>query len=81
MIIGLKLLQEQVWGDSVIEWLSLFTFAGAFATLYHHLECHEKGCHRLGRFQHGHLRVCHIHHPLVTDDHKKDIELVTESLK
>lgn len=50
MIIGLKLLQEQVWGDSVIEWLSLITLAVGFSTgivtIYKHYECGEPTCHR-----------------------------------
>jgi hypothetical protein len=47
---------------------SLLTILGAFATAYRHIECHQDGCHRLGRFPHGHLRLCHVHHPLVPAD-------------
>jgi hypothetical protein len=70
MILALRILQEQVWGDSLIECLSLFTLLGAFGTLYHHIECHHENCHRLGRFKHGHLHLCHIHHPLVSSSGK-----------
>lgn len=68
MIIAIKLLQETVIGDSLIEWLSLFTLIGGFATLYHHIECHHEKCHRLGRFVHGHYKLCHVHHPSVPSD-------------
>ena len=37
---------------------------------YRHVECHQEGCHRLGRFPHGHLRLCHVHHPEVPSDGK-----------
>lgn len=49
---------------------SLGTIIAGFATLYRHVECHYDGCHRLGRFPHGHLKLCHIHHPRVPDDGK-----------
>jgi hypothetical protein len=35
------------------------------------LECHHNhpdNCHKFGRFRHGHLKLCHIHHPLVPND-------------
>jgi hypothetical protein len=38
------------------------------ALLYHSVSCHQTGCRRIGRFPHGHLRLCKIHHPLVPDD-------------
>lgn len=41
--------------------LSILTLA------YRHLNCHQHGCFRLGRFPLGHLRLCHKHHPLVPD--------------
>jgi len=31
-------------------------------------QCHQQGCWRIGRFRHGHLVLCHRHHPLVPDD-------------
>lgn len=42
----------------------------SFITAYRHIECHRDGCHRLGRFTHGHLKLCHVHHPLTPDDGK-----------
>lgn len=39
-------------------------------TFWRHHECNQEGCHRLGRFKHGHLQLCHRHHPLVPDDGK-----------
>jgi len=66
----LHFLSEQVFGDSYLELLSLAVLISAFVTIYHHVECHRSGCHRLGRFQNGHLRLCARHHPLVPDDGK-----------
>ncbi len=68
--------QAQQSGQSVFitSWVeltaiaSLLTIVGAFVTGYKHIECHRDGCHRLGRFPHGHLRLCHVHHPAVPDD-------------
>jgi len=37
---------------------------------YRHLECHKSGCHRLGRFTHGHYKLCHLHYPGVPNDGK-----------
>lgn len=48
--------------------VSLLALVSAFATAYHHIECHKDGCHRLGRFPHGPLRLCHVHHPLMPSD-------------
>ena len=62
--------QPVVFGTSISEVLQdagLLTLIGG---VYHHIECHQDGCHRLGRFSHGHLRLCHKHHPNVPDDGK-----------
>ncbi len=32
------------------------------------LFCHQQGCYRLGRFRHGHYRLCARHHPNVPSD-------------
>ena len=83
MILAIKILQETVLGDSVIEWLSLAALIGGFSTFYHHIECHYAGCHRLGKFSHGHYKLCHVHHPLVPDDGKINqihIDEVTKKL-
>lgn len=68
MLAALKFLTEQVFGDSYLELLSLAVLVSAFITIYHHIECHQSGCHRLGRFPHGHLRLCARHHPLVPNN-------------
>jgi len=57
----------------VSEWFSFLTVGGIFggiAGLYRHIECNQEGCHRLGRFRHGHLKLCHVHHPHVPSDGK-----------
>jgi hypothetical protein len=77
-----KFLTEQVVGDSYLELLSLAVLISAVATLYKHVECHQDGCHRLGRYTHGHLKLCAIHHPLVPNDGKvttEHINAVTEA--
>jgi hypothetical protein len=35
---------------------------------YRLVNCQQTGCRRIGRFSHGHLRLCHRHHPLVPDN-------------
>jgi len=80
-ILAFQFLSEQVFGDSYLELLTLAILISAFVTAYKHIECHEDGCHRLGKFPHGHLKLCKIHHPLVTGDTQKDIQNVTENLK
>jgi hypothetical protein len=65
MIASLRFLAEQVLGDSYLELLTLAVVISAFATAYRHIECHQGDCHRLGRFTHGHLKLCGRHHPLV----------------
>jgi hypothetical protein len=52
------------------------------ATYWHHT-CHVSRCWRLGRFDHGHLKLCAHHHPLVPKDGrvtKAEIDAVTKSL-
>ncbi len=56
------------------QWLSGFTLLTGLAVAWRHLECHQTGCHRLGRFSHGHYRLCHVHHPLVPSDGKVTAE-------
>jgi hypothetical protein len=68
MLASLHFLSEQVFGDSYLELLTLAVLVSAFATAYKHIECHRSGCHRLGRFTHGHLKLCARHHPLVPDN-------------
>ena len=80
MILALKILQENVWGDSVLEYLGLLSLFALGGGAWHHIACHKNGCHRLGRFTHGHYKLCHIHHPDVPNDgkiHDEHIAAVT----
>jgi hypothetical protein len=83
MILGtFHFLSEQVFGDSYLELLTLAVLVSAFAAIYKHVECHQTGCHRLGRFAHGHLKLCARHHPLVRNDGKigaEEIDAVTKA--
>ena len=52
------------------------------ATYWHHT-CHVSRCWRLGRFAHGHLKLCAHHHPLVPNDGRVsevEIDAVTTSM-
>ena len=53
-----------------MEIASTITLIAFVIGAYRHLECHMSGCHRLGRFQHGHYKLCHLHHPDVPDSGK-----------
>jgi hypothetical protein len=55
--------QPQVFTDSWVELASTITLIAFVIGAYRHLECHVSGCHRLGRFSHGHYKLCHLHHP------------------
>ncbi len=60
--------QPQVFTDSWVELASTITLIAFVLGAYKHLECHKSGCHRLGRFQHGHYKLCRVHHPDVPSD-------------
>lgn len=62
--------QPQVITDSWVELASTITLIAFVIGAYRHLECHKSGCHRLGRFTHGHYKLCHLHHPDVPNDGK-----------
>jgi hypothetical protein len=82
MLAAVHFLSEEVFGDSYLELLTLAVLVSAFVTAYRHIECHQEGCHRLGRFRHGHLKLCARHHPLVPNDGRisaKEIDAVTKS--
>jgi hypothetical protein len=81
MLATLHFLSEQVFGDSYLELLTLAVLISAFTAAYKHVECHRTGCHRLGRFQHGHLKLCGVHHPLVPDDGKIGAEQIRAAAK
>lgn len=81
MLAVLHFLSEQVFGDSYLELLTLAVLVSAFLTAYKHVECHQSDCHRLGRFRHGHLKLCARHHPLVRNDGRitsAEIDAVTK---
>jgi hypothetical protein len=72
-----------VFGTSWAEVLVLPAGLAFLAGLYRIVECHQTGCRRLGRFKHGHLRLCHVHHPLTPDDGRitaEHINAVTKTL-
>jgi hypothetical protein len=82
MLATFKFLTESVFGDSYLELLTLAVLVSAFATAYKHIECHQEGCHRLGRYPHGHLKLCARHHPLVPNNGKisrEEIDAVTKA--
>lgn len=82
VLAAFKFLTEQVVGDSYLELLSLAVLISAVAALYRHVECHQDGCHRLGRYTHGHLKLCAVHHPLVPNDGRvtaEHIDAVTKA--
>lgn len=82
VLAALHFLSEQTVGDSYLELLSLAVLISAFATAYKHIECHKDGCHRLGRFPHGHLKLCAHHHPGVPNDGKitsEHIDAITKA--
>ncbi len=62
--------QPVVFGTSISEVLMDVTLLTLLGGLYRHVECHQQGCRRLGRFPHGHLRLCARHHPNVPSDGK-----------
>jgi len=60
--------QPQVVTDSWVELASTITLIAFVIGAYKHVECHVHGCHRVGRFPHGHYKLCRLHHPAVPDD-------------
>jgi hypothetical protein len=72
-----------VFSDSLLEVLTLLSLLTLAVGAYRKIECHQTGCHRIGRFTHGHLHLCAHHHPLVPDDGRitaTHIAAVTNSL-
>jgi hypothetical protein len=55
---------------SWVELLTIFSIVALGVGAYRKIECHQSGCHRLGRFSHGHYHLCHVHHPKVPSDGK-----------
>lgn len=79
MLASLHFLSEAVVGDSWIEVATVLTLVTFVAGAYRHIECHQDGCHRLGRFSHGHLKLCHVHHPHIPSDGKVDAEHIHDT--
>ena len=63
---------------SWVELLTLLALGSAIGGAWHHIACHQEGCHRLGRFTHGHYKLCHIHHPGVPNDGKVRAEHIAK---
>jgi hypothetical protein len=61
---------ERVFTDTPVELLGVVTIVALIIGAYRHIECHQTGCHRFGRFVHGHYKLCHVHHPNVPSDGK-----------
>lgn len=80
-MIAALLSQPVVFGTSISEVLQDAGLVALLAQAWRLVECHQEGCHKLGRFHHGHLRLCHVHHPLVPPDGKigeRHINAVTD---
>jgi len=65
---------NSLYGETYQFWSGVGSDIGELAILgavigaYRKAECHAQGCHRFGRFAHGHYRLCHVHHPGVPSD-------------
>ena len=57
--------QEKVLADTPVELFGMLSIVALLFGAYRKIECHQHGCHRLGRFDHGHFKLCRIHHPHV----------------
>jgi hypothetical protein len=64
--------------SSWVEIIGTLTLVSFVAGAYKHLECHISGCHRFGRFVHGHYKLCHLHHPGVPSDGKVTMKQIKE---
>jgi hypothetical protein len=51
-----------------IEAIELVVVLAAAAAGARIIFCHQQGCYRIGRFRHGHYKLCHVHHPNVPSD-------------
>jgi hypothetical protein len=67
----------EAWTE-VLALLGLVTLLGG---LFKHLECHRAGCHRWGRYPHGHFKLCRLHHPQVPNDGKVRAEHIAAVAK
>jgi hypothetical protein len=69
-MLGSFLSQPTVWGTSIIEVIAIIALIPTVFAILGHLICHQSGCFRLGRFPHGHYKLCHVHHPMVPSNGK-----------
>ena len=68
MILALFFTQPEVFSSSWMELVGTVSLVTLLVGAYRHFECHVKTCHRVGRFTHGHYKLCHVHHPQVPSD-------------
>jgi hypothetical protein len=74
------------WAE-VLAVFTLGTVVGACVTLYRHTRCSQSDCRncfglrRHGRYPHGHLKLCHVHHPDVPDDGRVTAEHIARVTK
>ncbi len=62
--------QPVVWSTSLVELLTILSVITFAVAAYRKIECHQSGCHRIGKFDHGHFKLCRRHHPLVPSSGK-----------
>jgi hypothetical protein len=73
---------EQVFTDTPVELVGMVTVIALVIGAYRKIECHTTGCHRIGRFTHGHFHLCHVHHPNVPSNGRIGVhEIKQETLK
>jgi hypothetical protein len=68
MIVALFFTQPEVFSSGWMELVGTVSLVTLLIGAYRHFECHVKTCHRVGRFTHGHYKLCHVHHPHVPSD-------------
>jgi hypothetical protein len=70
MTLALFFTQPETFSGSWVELVGTITLITLLVSAYKHFECHVSKCHRVGRFVHGHYKLCHVHHPHVPDSGK-----------
>jgi hypothetical protein len=78
MVLAQFLSNPQVFSSSVVELVGTFSLVTLVVGAYRHFECHVSSCHRVGRFMHGHYKLCSVHHPHVPNDGKIGAEQIAE---
>ena len=85
---------EKVFADTPVELIGLIaiiitvaTILSSAVTWYRHSRCSNTECrnflglHRHGKYLHGHLKLCHVHHPLVPNNGKINQVYIDEITK